>query len=113
VLSDERLGNTSRPSVEWAIGPRSWSVNVYLALEGPDGVLWFHDGRELILHTGGPWIPMGRGIELRKGSRGAGPLVSFPVTGMRPGTYRWHLVLTEPDSYRIIAAASTRLEVTR
>lgn len=112
VLSADRVGDAVRLTLAGSVGERSWMVDAYLLLQGPEGTLWFYDDdRRLVPRRKGTWIPLAKGVELRKGTRGSTPLVSLSLAGMRPGTYTWYLLLTGADSYRTIAEARTSVEV--
>jgi hypothetical protein len=110
-LATDRAGEVSRLTLGASVGERSWVVDVYLVLQAPDGAVSFYDGQRLVPHRKGPWVPLVKGVELRKGTRDPAPLVSLPVAGMRPGTYTWYLLLTEAHSYRIIVEARATFEV--
>ena len=112
VLSSDRTDDAVRLTVTTSVDQRSWTIDAYLALEGPAGALWFYDGQRLVPHQRGAWTPLGKRLRLDRGTRGSATLLSLPTTGMRLGTYTWHLLLTEAYSYRIVAHATTQSEVT-
>ena len=85
-------------------------VDAYLALEGPRGALWFHDGRRLVAHDPNRWTLLGASVELPGGARPAG-VIRVPLAELAPGDYTWYLILTEGGSRRIIADARARMEV--
>jgi hypothetical protein len=80
----------------------------YLARQGPDGEVWFYDGRERPRPAKSPWVAWGR--ELPVPARATGHF-ALPVSDLVPGVYRWHIVLTEPGTYRAVAKAVTTFTV--
>ncbi len=89
---------------------RPWVVDAYLALEGPGGALWFHDGRRLVRHRGGPWTGLAKGVALGPGTISSLAL-SIPLRGRGPGTYTWYLLLTNVASDRVIADARASFDI--
>ena len=98
-------------TVQGANGQRRWVVDAYLVLEGPRGVLWFHDGQRLVAYDGNRWTPLVGAAELSSWARPAGAL-RVHLAGLAPGDYTWYLLLTEGGSRRIIAEARAHMEVT-
>jgi Dolichyl-phosphate-mannose-protein mannosyltransferase len=82
------------------------TVDAYVALIGPHGVLSFWDGKGFLQHTGGHWVPLVRGEKLPQGVQLSGhPLLSWRLVDLATGPYSVSLVLTEPDLPHIIAKA--------
>jgi hypothetical protein len=86
--------------------PRMRGVDAYLILEGP-GVAWSFDGQTLV-RSAGTWRPWLRGLPVPARLQGR---YALALPRMPPGAYSWHAVITEPGSYRPIAAARARLRV--
>jgi hypothetical protein len=99
VQLNARLRNPGRPR----------GFDAYLVLSGPNGSQFLYDGQVLTRWTGGPWRPWVKGLPLpaRVTGRFAVSLASLPA-----GRYRWHLVLTEPTTYRVVSAATAECDVT-
>src|SRR5262249_8323950 len=82
------------------------TVDVYVALSGPDGMLSFWDGMVFSQHTGGRWVPLRRGVKLDDGVQLAGvPLLAWQLVDLANGPYTVSLVLTEPNLPQVIAKA--------
>jgi hypothetical protein len=86
ALSADRVSDLSRLTLTAKIGERSWVVDAYLVLQGPDGALSFYDGQGLVPRGKGAWPPLAKGVELRERTRGSVPLVHLPLAGMGRGT---------------------------
>jgi hypothetical protein len=82
------------------------TLDVYIALSGPDGVLSFWDGTAFSRHTGGRWVPLRRRVKLDHEVRLSGlPLLSWQLIDLATGPYTVSLVLTEPNLPQVIAKA--------
>jgi len=81
-------------------------VDVYLALQAPDGTVWFAVDSALVPLTGGWWSRIASGIPVPTGARSTP--IDLKLTGHPKGTYAYRVIVTEPDSYRIIADAEGR-----
>jgi hypothetical protein len=82
------------------------TVDVYVALSGPDGMLSFWDGMVFSQHTGGRWVPLRRGVKLDDGVQLAGvPLLAWQLVDLANGPYTVSLVLTESNVPNVVAKA--------
>jgi hypothetical protein len=104
VSALQRAADGIRLDLTWRSG-QSRIVDVYLALEAPDGTLWFSDGARLIPFTGGWWVPIATGVALPRGAH-TGPPLKIPLGARPAGSYAYRVVVTEPDSNQIIAEAA-------
>jgi hypothetical protein len=102
---DDTLG--LRLDVKYAGYPRT--LDLYYVLESPDGRPRFFDGLTLPRPAEGAWPALGRGLPLPARMQGR---FALPVDGLVPGPHRWHVVITQPGSYRPVARASTEFTVT-
>jgi hypothetical protein len=80
----------------------------YLVRQGPDGDVWFYNGREPPRPATFPWAAWGRALPLPARATGG---FALPLSDLIPGAYRWHIVLTEVGTYRPIARAVTTFNV--
>jgi len=92
------LRNPHRP--RWGDG--------YLVRQGPDGDVWFYDGRDPPRPAKLPWATWARALPLPASATGR---FALPLSDLRPGVYRWYIVLTEPGTYRPITRAATTFNV--
>lgn len=99
-----RQGETLHLRVELVNPHRPQSLDVYLALHGPDGRVFFYDGKGLSPSSKGPWAAWVKGIPLPAQVTGR---FTLPLSGLPAGLYTWHLVLTEPETYHVRAKAAT------
>jgi hypothetical protein len=87
---------------------RTYTVDAYLAFAWPDKRIFFHDHSGVLREAKGPWIPLAKGIELAKGIQfNNRSLTDLHLVDMPHGSYTCHLILTEPNTYKIIAKAET------
>jgi hypothetical protein len=89
-------------------------VDTYLALRRPGCYLSFLEwgGHLPLTNQTGPWPSFIRSLPLVKGSDAPlARIYAFPVASLFPGSYEMTLVLTEPNSYQIIAHANTTFHV--
>jgi hypothetical protein len=107
------LDGAAELTARMEVGRRAWAGDVYLALEGPDASLRFHDGRQMVAAGGVavPWIPLARDVRLPPRAHGGGEVLRFPLAGERPGVYTAYLFLAESGNDRIVSDARTRFEV--
>lgn len=105
-----RQGEVLHLTVTGTADERSWVMDTYLLLRGPDGAVWFHDGRRLIRSERCRWTPLATARHLGAGHRD-GVLIDLLTAEIPAGAYTWHLLLTEVDRYRIIAEAQTSFEI--
>jgi hypothetical protein len=83
-------------------------VDAYLAFAWPDGRIFFHDHNGVLRESGGPWIPLAKGLLLAKGLQlNNRPLMELHLVDMPYGSYTCYLILTEPNAYKIITKAET------
>lgn len=99
-----RRGEVLHLTVELVNPHRPQSLDVYLALRGPDGRVFFFDGHGLFPSDQGPWAAWVKGIPLPAQAAGR---FTLPLSGLSPGPYTWHLVLTESQTYHVRAKAAT------
>jgi hypothetical protein len=92
-----------------AINPdRTHTVDAYLALLWPDGHIFFRDHSGSLMVSEGSWTPLAKGIILAKGIQLTNqPLLALNLVDMPPGSYICYLILTEPNTYKIISKAET------
>jgi hypothetical protein len=106
--SSYRRGETLRLTME-AVNPYyPGRFDAYLLRQGPDGDVWFYDGRQLLRATEGRWISLIRDLPL---PARATRRVALPLSDLNPGAYRWHFVLTEAGTYRQVAKAAAAFSV--
>jgi len=100
LLLTVALGNPSRPS----------PVDVFLLLQGPDGVRSY-DGHRLESDgsSGASWRPWVRMLPLPARVHGR---FEITVPSLPPGPYAWHVLVTEAGSYRLLAVGRTDLRIT-
>jgi hypothetical protein len=89
------------------VAGRSWLVT-YLLLRGPTDTLWFYDVTGSFRAEAAPGRAA-RAVALREGQRPRA--VRRADGGDAAGAYTWHLVLTDVDRYRAVAASRTRFEL--
>ena len=92
-----------------AVNP-DWThtVDAYLALLWPDGRIFFRDHSGSLTASEGSWIPLAKGIVLAKGIQLTNQsLMALNLVDMPPGSYMCYLILTEPNTYKIISKAET------
>ena len=106
-----RPGDVLRVTLDGSAAGRSWTADAYLMLWGPDGARWFYDGRRIVRARECQWTPLARAVALPDGHRRR-VVLDLPTAEMPLGSYTWHLLLTEVDGYRIVAAAETSFELT-
>jgi hypothetical protein len=99
-----RRGDTLHLTLELRNPYRPRQFDGYLAREGPDGTVWFYDGRERPRPATGAWAAWGRALPVPARATGH---FTLPLSDLEPGVYRWYIVLTEPRSYRPVAKAVT------
>lgn len=87
---------------------RPRGFDAYLVLSGPGESQFLYDGQTLTRWAGGRWRPWVKGLPLP--ARVTGRFVVSSAS-LPAGRYRWHVVLTEPATYRVVATGSTMLEV--
>jgi hypothetical protein len=88
---------------------RAYIVDAYLAFAWPDKRIFFHDHSGVLREAEGPWIPLAKGIELAKGIQfNNRSLMDLPLVDMPHGSYTCYLILTEPNTYKIITKAETQ-----
>jgi hypothetical protein len=78
--------------------------DAYLARHGPNGAVWFYDGHQPPRPAASPWVAWARELPLPARATGR---FALPLSTLVPGAYRWHVVLTEPGTYRGLAKAAT------
>jgi hypothetical protein len=106
--SSYRRGETLRLTMD-AFNPYyPGRFDAYLLRQGPDGDVWFYDGRRLLRPTEGRWISLIRDLPL---PARATRRVALPLSDLAPGAYRWHVVLTEAGTYRQVAKAAAAFSV--
>jgi hypothetical protein len=99
-----RRGETLSLTIELRNPDRPRHLDGYLARQGPDGDVWFYDGREPPRPATSPWVAWGRNLPVPARATGR---FALPLSDVAPGVYRWYIVLTEPDTYRPIAKGVT------
>lgn len=101
-----RLGDVLRLTAD-LVNPASLRViDGYLALRGPDGRVSFYDGQGFSLYSRGPWVPLVKGFPLSKGYRIVGhSVLNTKLEELPSGLYTWYALLTESNTYNVIARA--------
>jgi hypothetical protein len=88
------------------------TVDIYVILEAPNGVLSFWNGGGFSPYTGERGVPMARGVDLAEGARVTGfPLLFGRPVDLPAGAYALSLVLTESNSPHVIARAQATFTV--
>ena len=80
----------------------------YLVRQGPDGDVWFYDGRDPPRPAKLPWATWGRALPLPARATGR---FALPLSDVLPGIYRWYIVLAEAGTYRPVTRAATTFNV--
>jgi hypothetical protein len=88
---------------------RPLGYDAYLILRGPEASASIFDGQRLSTAAEKPWRAWLKGLPL---AAKATARFSLPLFPLALGAYQWHVVLTEPGTYRAVAraAASFTLE---
>jgi hypothetical protein len=91
-----------------------YPVDAYLAVVWPDGRVSFQSESGFVREPKGIWMPLAKRLRLAKG-----PLPEFPLLDLKlpeplsqrghmpSGCYACYLILTEPDTFRVIVTART------
>ena len=82
---------------------RQLGYDAYLILRGPEASALVFDGQGLSTTAEKPWRPWLKGLPL---AAKATARFSLPLVPLAPGAYQWHVVLTEPGTYRAVARAA-------
>lgn len=88
---------------------RPKNYDAYLALEGPGGVAYLFDGQRLRPASEMPWRPWVRTLPMP--ARATGRFIVPMPKDLPQGRYRWHVVLTEPGTYRAAARSSADFSI--
>jgi len=93
-----------------------WSVRAdasralasYFVIQRPDGSLSFAFTSGRSFDHCSPWMRWGTGFSVWKGMR----LKEYPIVALRmqegaPGPYTWYFIVTEPNTYHVLAMAKT------
>jgi len=104
-----RSGDVLHVTLDGGAVGRSWMVDAYLILWGPDGA-WFYDGGRMTRARECQWTPLARAVALPDGDRRRVTL-DVPTAGLAAGPYTWHLWVTEVNGFRIVGAAQASFEV--
>jgi hypothetical protein len=89
------------------------TIDAYVALAWPDKRVSFGIGNGVLGDLRGSWVPLAKGMGLAEGGRlVALPLLDLPLVNMPSGPYTCYLLLTELNTFDIIAKAQVlfRLE---
>jgi hypothetical protein len=89
------------------------TIDAYVALVWPDQRVSFGIGNGVLGDLRGAWVPLAKGMGLAQGGRlVAIPLLDLPLVNMPSGPYTCYLLLTELNTFDIIAKAQVlfRLE---
>lgn len=86
--------------------PRSFDAS--LALQAPDGKVMLYDGRSGVGTADGHSVPWVRELPLPARATGR---FTVPLSMLEPGSYRWHVLLTETKPRRTVAHAVTDFSV--
>jgi hypothetical protein len=106
------LGRQVRVMVNIANGARGYPVDAYFAVVWPDGRVSFQDHSGFVMEPEGIWKPLVKNFAFTQGQLIQQPLLDlklpeplFQEGNMPSGCYTCYLILTEPDTYQIIATA--------
>lgn len=83
-------------------------VDVYLLRQGPDGVVWFYDGRRRFVPDDNAWVPLVRDRPMPGLAIGR---FALPLSSAAPGAHRAHVVVTAAGTYRPLAKATAAFRV--
>ena len=104
-----RRGETLRLTVEARNpGYPPDKLDVYLLRQGPDGAVWFYDGRHPPRADGKAWHAVVRELPMPALVIGR---FQLPLADVAAGAYRWHVVVTEAGTYRPLAKATAVFSV--
>jgi hypothetical protein len=95
-----------RLAVRYPEYPRTFDL--YYVLEPPDGRPLFFDGLTLPRHADATWPVLGRDLPLPARMTGD---FTLPLSSLSPGPHRWHVILTDPGSYRPLVRATTEFTI--
>jgi hypothetical protein len=85
------------------------TVDAYVALAWPDKRVSFGIGNGVLGDLRDSWVPLAKGMGLAQGGRlVAIPLLDLPLVTMPSGPYTCYLILTELNTFHIIAQAQVR-----
>lgn len=103
-----RRDETLRLTIDLRSRHRPRLLDGYLLRQGPDGEVWFYDGREPPQPARLPWVAWARQLPLPASATGR---FALPLSDLVPGDYRWYLVLTELRTSRPVSRAATTFSV--
>lgn len=88
---------------------RPQNFDAYLILEQPDGRVLFFDGHTMPRSgTEAAWPQWIRSLPLPARAHGR---FRLPLSALPPGSYRWHVVLTDPWAHQARARATTGFKI--
>jgi hypothetical protein len=106
------LGGRVRVMVNLANAAHGYAVNAYFAVVWPDGRVSFQDHSGFVMEPDGIWTPLVKNFALTRGQLIKQPLLDlklpqprFQEGNMPSGCYTCYLILTEPDTFQVIATA--------
>jgi hypothetical protein len=106
------LGGRVRVLVNLANAARGHPVDAYFAVVWPDGRVSFQDHSGFVMEPKGIWKPLVKDFRLTQGQLIKQPLLDlqlpqppFQEGNMPSGCYTCYLILTEPDTFQVIAVA--------
>jgi len=106
------LGARVRVIVNLANAAREHLVDAYFAVVWPDGRVSFQDHSGFVMEPDGIWKPLVKNFAFTPGQLIQQPLLDLKLPqpllqegNMPSGCYTCYLILTEPDTYQIIATA--------
>lgn len=103
-----RRGDTLHLTVNLRNPDQPSQFDAYLARRGPDGAVWFYDGNQPPRPAVGSWVAWARQFAMPARATGR---FALPLSTLVPGVYHWHVVLTEPGTYRPLAKSTTTFSV--
>jgi hypothetical protein len=105
-------GGILRVSVDLINADRAHTVDGYAVLAWPNGQVSFLDSTGSLIESGDSWVPLNKGVELHKGVQFfAHPLFDLKLIHMPSGCFSWYVILTESNTYDIIALAQAFFRV--
>lgn len=112
TISTDRASYGARDTIHLTVELRNpgrpGQFDAYLVGQGPEGRVWFFDGRQLGRLTGQAWVPWCRRLPFPARASGR---FELPAATLDSGAYRWHVLLTESDTLRPLARGATAFTV--
>lgn len=101
-------GDPVRLTIRLVNPHRPGQFDGYIIGQGPQGALWFYDGRRTFRFEEHGWVAWSRRLPMP--ARVTGHFTLPPGT-LAPGNHRWYVVLTDAGTYRPLARGGTAFSV--